>query len=243
MEGENMKIVGVSNPCGFNFLRKNSFGPKDLNVVYQDEAGEYYMKFLDSGDLILLLNKLDYLESRLDLDEELRRFLNGLESTTEYPKKYLPIMNEYFYAKIGDYELKHGYVNLADCPQDKLFIEPDYKTEGENFNQAVYLPNNDLYIGQYHYIYENVVQKLTVDGKSILEIEAIIRWLISNMYLDEAYNLIEQAKEMEKREFIGGDFVLNDIADFIEDCLEQIEKINFVKTRTRSINYKIFDRK
>ena len=54
-----MKLVGVTDPLGYNPLRDSvGNGPESLNLIYQDEEGTYYIKYVDVGGFPFLLEML-----------------------------------------------------------------------------------------------------------------------------------------------------------------------------------------
>ena len=242
-----MKIIGVFNPCGLNPLNDVVLVPADFNVVYQDDNGKLFIKYLDSGDFSIITLKLEQLKSSAEKIKEIELYLTEGISQIGYPTKYKPIRNEFMiYPFTLDGTTKHAYSSLEEFPTGKIMIDPNIQTSNEAFNQAVIFPNQELYIGQFKYIYEQAKPYLNING-NITKFMGLINWLINNMYLEEAYELIMQMKSSgaNLKEFNHPRklFVLDGSTNFLDYSLNRIADLNLIKENTKSLKLKIFDRK
>lgn len=244
-----MKIQGIFNPYAFHPLKDMPFqGPINLDVVYKDEEGRYYIKYLDTGSFPLLMARLEKLNDKSEKEYEIDKFLNCRMDLSKYFLNYAPIKNVFFYKQICfDTQFQEFYCNLDDYPRSNIIIEPIDKIEQNDFNQAVQLPNRDLYIGDFNYISEKVLPLLNIEGKSSKEIKLIINWLIQNMYLEEASKIITELKRtlpnLDEYTHPKNLLTFDGSTNFLELEQNQIENLLLVKEQTKSLNLKIFNRR
>ncbi len=260
----NLKIVGVFNPCGVNPLEKLNFDwPMALCTIYQSENGKYYIKHLDTGSiekLILNFNKIKVFAKNNELvekvltDAEIRRFKNCKTSVMSLInghnlRPYLPEKNKYYYDPF-DLDQKESiracYCDLNEFSQDKVFIEENYKTDLKSYNNAVLFPNKDLYIGSGAFIYEKAKKNLSVENKSAEELIGIYNYLIEIMYLEEAREIVKELKKqgidsVKYKDFLN-QYIYNDSSDVLDQELAHIANLMDIKEKTKSLKLRYFDR-
>ncbi len=245
-----MKLVGVFNSCG---ARKPYINPTaervcfvTQEVVYQDSDGTRYLKYLDQGDLPLLLSVLERIKDPKEREEELEKFLNGgVNEDTNI--RYKTIKNEFFYARIPleeDPRLIDCYSSFEDYPGN-IVLERDDDIDLDHYNRAVVLfPEKKLIVGSHEFVYQNSLPSIQIEGRSFEEIKGIIRWLLQNMYLEEAYELIMRVKSsganLEEYRHPDHLIVSDGSTNFLDSRLRQIEDLCFVRDNSKQLSLKIF---
>lgn len=240
-----MKIEGISgifNYAAFNPLKNDSKGPQPLEVVYKNEIGKLYLQYLNSGDFPLLISRLNSMKDNKEKELEIEKYINeGKVEAIGY--RYRPIKNKFFYSGIKiDENFISSYASLKDYPQDKIEIDSFALTNP--YNQAVQVENKKIFIGTFQYIFEKVKPYLNIKGKTSQEIMAIINWLIENLYLEEAFSIINNVKSnstnLDEYRHPKNLFVTDGTTNFLDSSLNEIENLYFVKEHTKSLNLKIF---
>lgn len=243
-----MKLVGVSNPLGYNPIKdKLHYGPISLYTIYQDDKGTYYTKYIDVGGFPFLVQMCKELKDDTKRAMELDCYLNQKRSIgAEFPYKYRPIPNEWIYNPFPtEYaeEMLASYAALNEF--ENASVEAQSGNPTEDNRRAVIFPNKELYVGARGFIYQNAAHNLSVEGKSVEEIKGIIRWLVQNMFLEEAYSLIESikasGKSLEEYKHPKNLIVSDGSDNFLDEKLNDIEALQFVRERTKPIHLRIFD--
>lgn len=136
-----------------------------------------------------------------------------------------------------------SYATLKDFSTATIEELEDDTTE--DFRRAVLFPNKELLVGSRKFIYQNASQNLSIEGKSVPEIKGIIRWLVHNMYLEEAKSLIESIKSsgnpLEEYKHSKTLIVQDGSDNFLDAELNDIKALQFVRERTKPMHLKIFD--
>lgn len=245
-----MKIVGLFNDAGFNPLKDWDYsGLLDLRVVYQDEYGKTYVKYLDSGDIYLLLLKYERITDIKEREEELKCCLNSCKSKNSFGHVYRPIKNKYYYHEIDIKNKRNSsdsYIDLSEFPKNTVRLEPNYCTSLNVHNTALLFPNKELYVGKRDYIYTEANQNFSIENKEVIEIEDIIGWLVENMFLDEATELIYKIKasnqNLDKYKFAKNVIAPNGVDNFLDSQLNRIESIKYVRDNTKILGLHYFKR-
>jgi hypothetical protein len=241
-----MKIVGVFNRFGYNVLKDRDFEspwPTELSVIYQSDDEKYYIEFLYSGDILVLLTKFQHIKDNLNRELELQAFIKGKESITGYPN-YGALVNKFAYEQISLANSLGSYSPLSDFKEGSVIMETNYKTDLESYNRAVMYPNKKLYIGSREFIFENSTNELSIENKSAEEIEGIIYTLIQLNYLEEAKEIINKLKltstnldEYKHPKYL---MVFDGSNNFLDEQMNRIEAMNFVKEKTKSMGLYVF---
>lgn len=240
-----MKIVGVFNPYGYNIQKTKLSKPLNLYLIYQNDNEKYLIRFLDEGDLAILLSKFEHLKDEYSREKELERYLTEGISTQGYPHKYKPIKNKFYFEPFelrANKDLQTSYTSLQDFPEEKTLIEIGTEKNSQNYIIGTIFPKRELYIGSREFIYQNNPNNLIIEGKTIEEIKGIIEWLIDNSYLDEAKDIIYRIKtsnsSLEKYKHPKNFIVFDGSNNFLDQQLNRIEALEFVKSRTKHLHLK-----
>lgn len=247
-----MKLVGVFNPWGGCNPSENPTAQttyfSSQEVVYQDSDGTHYVKHLDEGDLPLLLSVIERVKDTKQREEELAKYLNeGVNEDTNL--RYKPIKNEFFYTPMpfaAEPDLRKCYASFKDFPGN-VILEKEDESDLDHYNRAVVLfPQKKLIVGSHEFVYQKCLPSIQIEGKSAEEIKGIINWLVQNMYLEEAYELINRIKSsrtsLEEYRHPDHLFVTDGSTNFLDSSLYQIEDLYFVRARTKNLNLKIFSK-
>lgn len=243
-----MKLVGVTDPLGYSPLKDSiGNGPESLNLIYQDEQGTYYIKYVDVGGFPFLIEMLKKTRNPFRKRKELDCYLNQKSSiASEFPYQYGPIKNEWVYYSFTPettIETLENYSAIKDfsCATVEEFSEDP----AEDNRRAVLFPNKELYVGRREFLYQNAGHNLSIEGRSVPEIKAIIYWLVQNMFLEEAYSLIKSIKasgnslrEYQHPKYL---FVSDGSKNFLDQELIDIKALQYVRKRTKPIQLRIFD--